>query len=340
MGAPRPTIEDVARASHVSVATVSRALRGLPNVASATRARVEEVARELRYEIDPKASSLASGRTMTIGVVAPLFGTWYADEVVTGAESVLADARYDMLIASVHDVDTLDAFLARTRSFGRRIDGALLIDVFMDPERLALLDDLDVPIVAVGEELGTIPSVTIDNVAAGATAVRHLAELGHRRIGVMGGPPPRTFISPVSARREAGWRAVLEEIGVDASPELISDGFYTASGGADAMRRLLDLADPPTAVFCMSDRMALGAMMAARERGLDVPDDMSLVGFDDDELAATFGLTTMRQPVAEIGAVAAGMLLSAVADRDTVVAGTVVDVDLVVRSTTAPPPGG
>lgn len=330
----RPTIEDVANASAVSVATVSRALRGLPNVAPATRARVEAAARELRYEIDPQASSLASGRTMTIGIIAPLFGAWYADEVVTGAESVLAGSGYDMLIASVHDLDSLDAFLSRARSFGRRIDGALLIDVFIDPTRRERLGDLGVPMVTVGEELHDVSSITIDNVGSSRRAVEHLVELGHRRIGVMGGPPPESFVSPVSERREEGWRGALTAAGVAIDDTLSVDGYYTVEGGRDAMLELLDLPEPPTAVFCMSDRMAVGALAAARQRGLSIPDDLSIVGFDDDDLAEPFGITTMRQPVAGVGARAAQLLLERIADPEAV-EHEVVAVELVERASTA-----
>lgn len=335
----RPTIEDVAAASAVSVATVSRALRGLPNVAPDTRARVEAAADALRYEIDPQASSLASGRTMTIGLVAPLFGTWYADQVVSGAVPVLSEAGFDLLVASVHDMASLDSFLNRSRTFGRRVDGALLIDLSMDDAQLHLLDRLGVPVVSVGEVLGAIPGVAIDNVETARVAVEHLLDLGHRRIGLLGGAPPTRTVSPVARRREAGWRAALASAGIEPDPDLCADGAFAVDGGAVAMGELLDLADPPTAVFCMSDRMALGALVTVAARGLTVPGDISLIGFDDDDLADTFGLTTMRQPVTEIGARAARRLLAGVAGEGAEGI-DVVPVELVVRSTTAPPRRG
>ncbi|GJM37835.1 MAG: LacI family transcriptional regulator [Acidimicrobiales bacterium] len=320
------------------MATVSRALRGLPNVAPDTRARVEAAADALRYEIDPQASSLASGRTMTIGLVAPLFGTWYADQVVSGAVPVLSEAGFDLLVASVHDVASLESFLTRSRAFGRRVDGALLIDLSMDTAQSALLDRLGVPVVSVGEILDAIPGVAIDNVGTARMAVEHLLDLGHRRIGVLGGAPPTTTVSPVAQRRERGWREALESAGIEPEPALCADGAFAVDGGAAAMAELLDLADPPTAVFCMSDRMALGALVTAAARGLTVPGDISLMGFDDDDLAATFGLTTMRQPVTDIGARAARCLLDHVAG-DGPDGVEVVPVELVVRSTTAPPRG-
>lgn len=332
----RPTIEDVAAASGVSVATVSRALRGLPNVAPATRERVLAAAAELEYETDPQASRLASGRTMTVGLVAPLFGTWHADRVVTGAESIFADAGLDLLVAPVRDVQTLGMFLDRARSFGRRVDGVLLIDLYVDSSQSERLEAMGVPMVSVGEELGSAPSVTIDNVAAARTATTHLVELGHTRVGLIGGAHEGAILSPVPAHREQGWREALVGSGLSAGEDLVVDGGFTVEGGAAALADLLDGDHPPTAVFCMSDRMALGAMTEAWRRGLRVPGDLAVVGFDDDDLAAAFDITTMRQPVADLGVRAASMLVGLISGEDPAVGGTA-PVELIVRATTAPP---
>ncbi len=331
----RPTIEDVAAASSVSVATVSRALRGLPNVASATRARVAAAAAALNYEVDPRASGLATGKTMTIGLVAPLFGLWYADRVVVGAEGVVAREGYDLLVTSVRDVDSLDAFLERARSFGRRIDGALLIDLFAGGDQLDRLGELGVPAVSVGEDLGRWPSVSVDNELAAATATRHLLDTGHTRIGLIGGVQHNTLSSPVPERRRRGWEAALTDAGLPADPELAVNGGFVVEGGATGLSTLLELDDPPTAVFCMSDRMALGALNEARRRGLHVPRDLSIIGFDDDDIAESLGLSTMRQPVASLGATAAELLLGMIAGEEPAQRSVTLPVDLVVRASSA-----
>jgi LacI family repressor for deo operon, udp, cdd, tsx, nupC, and nupG len=328
----RPTIEDVAAASNVSVATVSRALRGLPNVAAETRARVRDAATALNYEVDPQASGLATGKTMTIGLVAPLFGLWYADQVVVGAESVVARDGYDLLVTSVRDVDSLDAFLQRVRGFGRRIDGALLIDLFAGGDQLTRLAEIGVPAVSVGEDLGRWPSVTVDNEEAAATATRHLLDAGHTRIGLIGGVQHNTLSSPVPERRRRGWEAALRSAGLRADPALAVNGGFVVEGGAAGLATLLELDEPPTAVFCMSDRMALGALNEARRRGLDVPGDLSIVGFDDDDIAESFGLSTMRQPVTTIGATAAELLLGMISGEAATDEVVTLPVELIVRA--------
>jgi len=333
----RPTIEDVAARAEVSVATVSRALRGLPNVAPATRDRVRSAADELRYEVDPQASRLATGRTMTIGLVAPLFGLWYADRVVAGAETVLAEAGYDLLVASVHDRPTLDAFLDRTRSFGRRIDGALVIDLYADGHQLARLSELAVPVVTVGEDLGHFASVTIDNQRAAREATEHLIGLGHTRIGLVGGTQTEGYLSPVPQRRQQGWEDAQRAAGIEPDSGLVVDGQFTAEGGRAAMARLLALPEPPTAVFCASDRMAIGALHTAHRLGFRVPGDLSVVGFDDDDLALAFELTTMGQPVEALGADAATALLDAIGGTVLERAPRVHPVALAVRDTTGSP---
>ncbi len=329
-----PTIDDVARLAGVSVATVSRALRDLPNVAEATRARVLDAAASLDYEIDPRASRLASGRTLTVGVVAPMFGTWYASRVVAGAERVLAAAGYDLLIAAIDEPGHLAPFYARARSFGRRIDGALLVDVFVPADAVRQIDTLGSPAVTVGERLGSFTSLTIDNVTAGDRATQHLIDLGHTRIALVGSAAQRADRSPAPALRLDGFTHALRRRGLDPEPDLIVDADWTVDGGAAAMDHLLGLDEPPTAVFCLSDQMAIGALRRARELGVRVPGDVSLIGFDDHDMSAAFGITTMRQDVDAQGRRAAELLLGAIAGETEVHEES--DVELVRRQSTGP----
>ncbi|MBA2576209.1 MAG: LacI family DNA-binding transcriptional regulator [Euzebyaceae bacterium] len=306
------SIEDVAARAGVSVATVSRALRGLPNVAPTTRGRVLEAAQVLDYVTNPTASRLAVGRTFTIGMVVPLFTQWFFTQVVAGAEAVLATAGYDVLLYNVSGADGRRRFLDRM-PFRKRVDGIIVVDLPLAEDERVTLAGLGTPVVTVGLVTCHFPSVSIDNVAAATTATRHLVNLGHERLALISGVPddPLRFTAPVD--RRTGWRQVLVEKGLDTPMELDVPGHFSLAGGAEAMGQLLALDDPPTGVFAESDEMAIGAMKAARELGARVPGDVSIVGFDDHDVAEFFGLTTVAQPVRQQGAVAAEMLLKALA---------------------------
>ena len=300
MGESRPTISDIARAAEVSVATVSRALRNLPNVAPATRTRVVEVAAEFHYELHPQASRLASGRTWTVGVAAPLFGTWFPSRALGGINSVLAKAGYDLLISMMAAPEDRRRFL-REASFCRRVDGLVVIDTFVSADGSSADSFFNRPVVAVGERLAGAGSIGIDNRLAARRAVEHLIELGHERIGLVTGPIIAQLPTPVPEQRRLGYEDALRDAGLRIDPSLAIEGDGLAGGGARALSRLIAGSDPPTAVLCMTDEMAFGALEAARSAGWAVPGDLSVIGFDDHDLAETLGLTTMRQSVGEMG---------------------------------------
>ncbi len=330
----RLTINDIALAAGVSVATVSRALRNLPNVAPHTRKKVAEVAAELQYEAHPQASRLASGRTWTVGVVAPLFGTWFPSRALGGINSVFAKAGYDLLISMMTAPEDRRRFLQGTRSFCRRVDGIVLIDTFVSAEGGSAHSFFDRPVVAVGERLEGAGSIAIDNRLASRRAVEHLIELGHERIGLVAGPRMADLPTPVPEQRRLGYEDALRAAGLRMDSSLAVEGDGSAAGGARALSRLIAGSSPPTAVFCMSDEMAFGALQAARSAGMAVPDDLSVVGFDDHDLADALELTTMRQSVAEMGVKAAEEVLALIdgrkAPRD-----ITWEVPLVVRGTTS-----
>ena len=330
------TIDDIALAAGVSVATVSRALRNLPNVAPATRKRVEAVAAEYEYEVHPQASRLASRRTWTVGVAAPLFGTWFPARALAGINSVLADAGYDLLISMMTTPEDRHRFLREARSFCRRVDGLVLIDTFVSAEGGSADSFFSRPVVAVGERLKGASSISIDNRLAARRAVEHLIELGHERIGFVAGPIIAELPTPVPRQRRLGYEDALRDAGLSIDPSLAVQGDGLAGGGARALHQLMGGADPPTAVFCMTDEMAFGTLEAARSAGMAVPGDLSVIGFDDHDLAETLGLTTMRQTVGEMGARAAEQVLALIVG-DEPVSELIWDVPLVVRATTAAP---
>ena len=337
MAEARPTIKDIARVTGVSVATVSRALRGLPHVAPATRGRVMEAAESLDYAAHPQASSLVSGRTWTVGVVAPHFGTWFPFRAMGGINSVFARAGYDMLISVMTSAEDRRSLLEDAGALCRRVDGILLIDTFVSVDADSAGAFVDRPVVAVGEQLAGAASISIDNRGAARRAVEHLIELGHERIGlVTGASCPPDLAMPVPQMRRLGYCDALEAAGLPVARELEVAGSWTAAGGAAALARLLERPDPPTAVFSMSDEMAFGVLKEAARRGLAVPRDLSVVGFDDHDLAETLGLTTMRQAVSEMGVEAAETVISLIEGLEAV--DIVWDVPLMVRETTAAAP--
>lgn len=302
------TIDDVAREAGVSTATVSRAMRDHPYVAESTRTRVKEAAARLRYVANPNAARLASGATSTVALLAPVLTSWYTAEVVAGVEEVLAEAGYDLLIATA-DPQTRDRMLAGEARFRQRVDGVLLVDVMVREAGADSLASLDVPVVVLGEELHTVTSVSVDNVAGAAMAARHLVDLGHRRIALIGGRSDAAEARDVPNDRASGFRDVLAAAGVALPTEYVTDGGFTIDGGLGSMRALLTLRQPPTAVFAMSDEMAFGVLQALRESGLVAGHDVSVVGFDDHTVAESIGLTTVRQPVRSIGRLGAQILL-------------------------------
>ncbi len=336
----RSTIEHVANAAGVSVATVSRALRGLPNVAVSTRARVEEAARELKYRPDPAASRLAAGRSHAIAVVVPLINSWYFSNVVAGAEAVCAEVGYDLLVLTAPNAITRRQAVDTAAALDRRVDGLIFVEVALEPDDVADLAARRLGVVTIGQETSAFPSVRVDNAAIGRIAVDHLLALGHRRIGVLGAQAEAPAYFDVPGQRIAGAAEALAAVGSHLDPQLVGMGEFTVEGGHDAGVELLSRPERPTAIFALSDEMAFGAVIAVRDLGLSIPDDVSLVGVDDHEVAEVLGLTTVRQRVVEHGALAARALLRRLGASGPPIRAIdhlVSDAELVVRSSTRPP---
>lgn len=327
----RVTIDDVAQKARVSVATVSRALRGMPNVSPHTRERVLTAARDLDYHPDPNASRLAAGKTHTVAMAVPSPSLWYSGQVVAGAEAVLSSSGYDLMLFAVPDEGSRRRLLSGPHRLGKRVDGMIMVDC-------APTEPVDFPLVTVGAEAAGHSCAVIDNHAAGAAAARHLLELGHERIGLIGGDPK---VDPASTqgRRRAGFLQTLETAGVALPAEWDLDGGFSTVGGYEAMGELLAGRHRPSAVFAMSDEMAMGALRAAHEGGVRVPVELSVVGFDDHGLSFTVGLTTVRQDPEALGAAGARLLLELLADPSAPVRRIEEPTALVPRESTAPPGG-
>ena len=328
----RPTIGDVAAAAGVSIATVSKAINGRYGVAVETSRRVLEVVQEMGYESSLVASSMRSRRTGVIGVLVADFEP-FSTEVMKGVAIALRDSRYDLLAYSGSRQNDSEGWERRSLS---RLSGSL-IDAAIIVTPTVLTASVDIPLVAVDPHTGRadLPTVESDSLGGAIQATRHLIELGHRRIGFLAGRPDLRS----SALRETGYRRALAEAGIDFDPALVQVGMYRKDTAQEPTRALLALRDRPTAIFAANDVSAIGAVQTAVDLGLDVPGDLSIIGFDDVPEASqlTPALTTIRQPMQRIGATAAGLLVAMLAGDPPDLTSIRLPTRLVRRATTAPP---
>ncbi len=334
------SIKDVAASVGVSTATVSRALRGLPRVSDETRVRVLKAAAELDYVASPSAAGLATGQTRAVGVIVPFVTRWFYGSVIQGAEELLREAGYDLLLYNLGGDQAARDRVFRGHLLRKRVDAVLVLSLTPTDAEVASLARLDRPVAAVGATVDGWASVGIDDVATARIAMRHLIGLGHRRIGYVGGSLEEQLDFAAPLDRLTGYRDAMVEAALPIDPcwEVVGD--FTVRGGLAATRLLLEADPRPTAVFAASDEMAVGAVHAVREAGLRVPEDVSVIGIDDHEMAEFFELTTVAQPVHEQGQLAATLLLEALdADPDGPAHPREITVPtrLVVRRTTAPP---
>lgn len=331
------TIADVAARAGVGAGTVSRVLNDRPKVSADARARVLAAIEELDYRPNPLARGLSLGRCQTLGVVVPFFTHASAVERLRGTVAALRDSRYDLVLFNVESPVHRDEHFASLT--GRdRADGLLVMSLPPPPSEVQRLRAAGVPIVLVDAAAEGVPSVVTDDVEGGRLATRHLVELGHRRIAFVGDTADNGFGFTSSARREQGYEDVLRQAGIRLRRSYVRHGPHEREAAIAMGDQLLRLRDRPTAVFAASDVQATGIIEAARRHGLDVPRDLSVVGFDDIELSAYAGLTTVRQPLFDSGYLGARHLLDAVEGRTHIVAAEHhLPLELVVRATTAPP---
>ena len=327
------TIARVAQEAGVGVGTVSRVINGSASVSEATRRRVLHVVAELGYEPNATARALSTGRTRAVGVIAPFFTRSSVIERLRGVAPLLAGSGYQLILFDVESPEQRDEAF---RSLIGRVDGLLSISLAPSDEDLARLSAAEVPVVLVDQAHDSLPTVTVDDVEGGRLATAHLLELGHRRIAFAGDTLDGVHRASASTRRCVGYQRALGDAGLAVRPELVRLRPHGHEGAA-IMRDLLALADPPTAVFAASDRQALAMVEAARALGARVPEDLSVVGFDDVELARYAGLTTVAQPLGVSGTRGAELLLAALEGEGVPELEEKLPLELVVRDTTAAP---
>ncbi|MFB9468043.1 LacI family DNA-binding transcriptional regulator [Nonomuraea salmonea] len=334
MNSGRVTIRDVAEHAGVSVATVSKVLNDRYGVAAATVDRVREVIAELGYESSLVARSLRNQRTNVIGVL-----VWdiepFSAELLKGAARAIRGTDYELVVYAGGGKGSGRLGWERrylSRLSGTLIDGAVLVTP-------TVLDvDGGTPVVAVDPHSGreTVPTVDADNLQGGRLATEHLIALGHRRIGFLGRPPRDLESGPL---REEGYRSALAEAGLPPDPALIRVAGYDETDARNTVRELLTLPDPPTAIFAANDVSAISTIEVATSMGLRVPDDLSVIGFDNvpESMMSDPPLTTVEQPIQQMGLIAVEMLLDLLAGRDPAQRHVRLPTRLVPRSSCAPP---
>jgi LacI family transcriptional regulator len=332
----RASIRDVAARAGVSVTTVSHALNETRFVSESAKAKVLEATHALGYVPSEVARGLKHNTTRTLGMLVPNNSNPYFAEIIRGVEHHCYGAGYSLLLCNSNDDAQRQTDHLRVLA-ERRVDGIVLVASGDDDDILAACKDLRLPLVLVDREIEALEAdlIEVDHAAGGELATAHLLALGHRRVACIGGP---TNLRP-SLQREAGWRRALAAAGVTPRDDELERGDFGPQGGAAAMHRLLKSAQPPTAVFVCNDMMAIGALHAAHELGLAVPRDVSLVGFDDIELAEYTipPLTTVAQPKEAIGTGAAGLLLERLRSRRTDARRRILEPGLHLRASTAAP---
>jgi LacI family transcriptional regulator len=329
-------IADVAARAGVGVATVSRVMNGSANVRPATRERVLEAIRALNYRPSSVARSLSLQRTMVVAALLPWFTNPSAVQRVRGIVEGLSSSQYDLMVFDIESEDR------QRRAFelfdrGDRADGLLVVSTLPPEQEVERIRTARIPCILVDAVHPSLPSIAVDDVAGGELATRHLVELGHRRIALIGDPPPE-FRFEWSRDRTRGYERALRRAGITVRPEYVREGTRLLHVARAIAAELLSLPERPTAIFASSDTQAIGALEAARTLGVRVPQELSVVGFDDIEVASYVGLTTVRQPLAESGRRGAQLLLRALGGRPVDLRTELLPLELVVRGTTGPVP--
>ncbi|CAB4660376.1 MAG: substrate-binding domain-containing protein [Actinobacteria bacterium] len=326
-------IKDVAAHAGVSAATVSRALRGMHHVNDHTRQKIVEAAAALGYEIDRGKIAPSSARTKAVGIVAPYIASWYFAQVINGAEQELREHGFDLLLYNFSHMKGRERLFQHKLLKGR-VDALIVISLPPTEEEFESMLALEIPLALVGMHHVNCTSVAIDDVAASRTATQHLVNQGHKQIALMSGRPDDPFDLSVTRDRRLGFMQVLAENKLEWVPNREVHGDFTMHGAARAMDELLARPDRPTAIFCESDEMAIGAMQAVRRHGLKVPDDISIVGFDGHEMAEFSDLTTIEQPVSLMGEMAARSIIEQLRKPGTTQKSLTLATTLIVRNST------
>ncbi|MGW7522777.1 LacI family DNA-binding transcriptional regulator [Streptomyces sp. NPDC054783] len=327
---------DVAERAGVSASTVSRTLRGLSTVSPEVRARVEQAARELNFAVSRQAASLVTGKTGTVAVLVPTLNAWFMGAALSSLGPLLRAAGMELTVYVVPDLAERTSFFDRLPA-RRNADALLVFSFDLTEEETDRLDNLGMPVIYVSQHVDGRPSVYVDDVAGALHGTRHLLNLGHRRIAFIKTVGASGF-SFSSNERLLGYQQALTEAGSTLDDDLVAAlpvGDKRAT--TEALGRLLSLREPPTAVFAEQDEVAVAVIRTLRRTRIEVPEQMSVLGFDDQPVADWFDLSTIAQSPSDIGREAGRLALKLINDSESDHKQHIVlPTHLIPRATTAP----
>ncbi|WP_282940026.1 LacI family DNA-binding transcriptional regulator [Paenibacillus sp. RC67] len=330
----KPTIYDVAEAAGVSIATVSKVINGTGRISDKTRKHVTSIMDALKYQPSMVASALTGKSTFTVGLTLPDLANPFFAEIARAVEDRGQEYGFNVFICSTdNDPDREIKYFSLLTQ--KRVDGVIVATRTEKDMFLKKLIQQNVPIALITGEMPTlaVDTVMVDDFLGGYQAGSHLVEQGHRRIAILA-----EDVNTMSNReRIRGCKQAMTAAGIEVDERLVTSGDFTVSGGKEAMCRLLDMEEPPTAVFACNDLLAIGAIQGARERGLQLPQQLSVVGFDNTILATIIDppLTTVAQPIQEIGRQAMDLLVQEIKGQKSMKQRVVLMPELVVRGSTA-----
>jgi DNA-binding LacI/PurR family transcriptional regulator len=299
------TIRDVAKRAGVGVGTVSRVINKSSEVRDSTRAKVLAVIKELDFTPNPIARSLSSGKTRAIGVIVPFFTIPSVILRLQGIEAVLSQADYDLVLFNVETPAKRDAYY-RQAVRSDRFDGVLIISLSPNDEQAKRIAKSNVPVVLIDAFHKDLNCVVVDDYEGAKCATEYLISLGHQRIGLV---TDTLDFNQVNSNRIRGYKDALKNAGISFTPAYHRKGNQSQNSGVDMTHQLMALPEPPSAIFALSDTLAIGVLTAAKEIGITVPEELSVVGYDDIEIAQYINLTTIKQPLVETGTGGVDLLL-------------------------------
>lgn len=330
------TIRDVAKKAGVGVGTVSRVLNRNPAVRETTRRKVLAAIEELKFTPSPIARRLSLGKTMTVAVIAPFFVRPSYVERLRGLDTVFAESEYDFILYNVETTSRRDRYF-REMARSDRVDGLLIMSLVPTDSTVESFMNAGIPTVLVDAVHPRLSHIIIDDFKGGYKATKHLIDLGHNKIGYLSDhmyENPFNF-QPVIDRYK-GYRQALDEADIRFHPEYHRQSELSRRAAKKVAKEMLTLPDPPTAIFAYSDTQAFGVLRAAEELGITVPEDLSVIGYDDLEISEYLHLTTIRQQLFQSGVEGAKLLLEEIDIQHTEPKGIVLPTELIVRQTTAP----
>jgi DNA-binding LacI/PurR family transcriptional regulator len=329
------TIRDVAKFAGVGVGTVSRVLNDSTSVSEATRQKVLDAIETLNFTPNLAARRLSRGKSMTLGVIVPFFTNPSAVKRLQGVVSIVAASDYDLVLFDVEKVEERDTFFGNVVR-RKMADGFLIISFSPHDQDVTRFVEANLPVVLIDAFHPTLPRVVVDNVAGGYLATKHLIGLGHRHIGFISDFLDSPFNTPVRDRY-AGHLQALTEANIPFNEAYHCQAVHGRQEAKALALRLLAMDKPPTAVFAYSDTQAIGVLDAAQELSLRIPEDLSIIGFDNIEAAEFLGLTTIRQSLFDSGVKGAKLLLEQMRIESVPPKEVLLPIELIIRNTTAVP---